>query len=66
MTATSFHSVSSPYSLHTVQGLQGPEMPQRTRIQSHIQAHTGLPPAPQSFLCKPKITDLMAYLLPSG
>lgn len=53
---------------HTVQGLQGPEMPQHTHthIHSHIQAYTGPPLASQSFLCMPKITDLMAYLFPSG
>lgn len=33
---------------------------------SDIQARTGLPLALQNFLCMPKITDLMAYLFPTG
>lgn len=57
---------SNTLRLHTVQGLQGAQMPQHTHTHSHIQAYTGLLLAPQSFLCMPKITDLMAYRFPFG
>lgn len=54
---------------HTVQGSAGTRNATthtHKHTHSHIQAYTGLPPALRSFLCTPKITDLMAYLFPSG
>lgn len=64
MTATSFHSISTPTASHSA-GSAGTRNA-TTHTHSYILAYTGLLLALQSFLCMPKITDLMAYRFPSG
>lgn len=67
MTATSFHSTSSPAAPLYAQFARTRKLQHTyTHTQSYTQPYTGLPFALQSFLCMPKITDLMAYLFPSS
>lgn len=67
MTTTSFHSICSPLQLpYCAESAETRNATRRAHTHSHIRAYTGLLLALQSFLCMPKITDLMAYLFPSG
>ena len=69
MTATSFHSISPPQ-LHAAQRSAGSRKCHNARKympQSYSGFCTGLPLLPHRASCvMPKITDLMAYLFPSG